>query len=52
MRDDLKTPDAPSPPYNIELELYFREGVLFGAATAASDGVELPYWVELTRENH
>jgi CubicO group peptidase (beta-lactamase class C family) len=52
MRGDLKTPNAPSAPSNIELELYFREGVLFGAATAASDGVELPYWVELTRENH
>ena len=31
-RGHLKTPDAPSPPYNIELELYLHEGVLFGAA--------------------
>lgn len=51
MRGDLKTPDAPAPPYNIELDLYFRQGVLFGAATAVSDWVELPYWVKLTREN-
>jgi CubicO group peptidase (beta-lactamase class C family) len=51
MRGDLKTPDAPAPPYNIELELHFREGILFGAATVVSDWVELPYWVKLTREN-
>ncbi|MGA8230840.1 MAG: serine hydrolase domain-containing protein, partial [Candidatus Acidiferrales bacterium] len=50
-RGDLKTPDAPSPPYNIELELYLHEGVLFGAATT-SDGTELPFWVKLTREKH
>jgi CubicO group peptidase (beta-lactamase class C family) len=52
MRGDLKTPDALSPPYDIELELYYREGVLFGAATAEPDGDELPSWVELTREKH
>ncbi|MGA8908908.1 MAG: serine hydrolase domain-containing protein [Acidobacteriaceae bacterium] len=51
MRGDLKTPDVPAPPYNIELELHFRQGILFGAATAVSDRVELPYWVKLTREN-
>jgi CubicO group peptidase (beta-lactamase class C family) len=52
MRGDLKTPDAPAPPYKIELELYFHQGALFGAATAVSDWVELPYWVQLTRGNN
>ncbi|HZQ22050.1 MAG TPA: serine hydrolase domain-containing protein [Terriglobales bacterium] len=44
----VETPDAPRPPYDLELELYLRGRALVGAATT-KDGVQLPYWVQLER---
>lgn len=50
---DVGTADAPKPPYNLELELYFRDGTLAGAATTRAlpgkDGPALPYWVTLRK---
>lgn len=45
----LGIPDGPKSPYPIELELYLRQGRLMGAATT-SGGVQLPSWIELSRE--
>jgi len=47
---DLGTSDAPSPPYQIELELYLHGETLVGAATT-SGGFQLPYWAELKKAN-
>ncbi len=48
---DVGTPDAPPPPYNIEIELYLRGDTLAGAATTRGDGPALPYWVTLRKAN-
>jgi hypothetical protein len=52
-RGDLGTSDAARPPYDIQIEVYLRNGKLTGAATAVprpdEDGPELPYWVSLNR---
>jgi CubicO group peptidase (beta-lactamase class C family) len=48
IRGDVQTPDAPQPPYDIEIELYLRAKLLLGAATT-KDGVQLPYWAQLQR---
>ncbi len=45
----LGTPDGPKSPYPIEVELYLRQGRLMGAATTGG-GVQLPSWIELSRE--
>ena len=46
---DVGTPDAPRPPYNIEIDLYLRGDTLAGAATTRGDGPALPYWVTLRK---
>jgi len=46
---DVRTPDAPRPPYNLEIELYLRGDTLAGAATTRGNGPALPYWVTLKK---
>ena len=48
VRGNVRTPDAPRPPYDIEIELYVRDKSLGGAATTQG-GVQLPYWVQLQK---
>jgi len=45
---NLKTPDGPSLPYSIEIEVYLRGKFLVGAVTT-KDGPQLPYWVKLRK---
>lgn len=45
---NLKTPDGPTPPYSIELEVYLR-GEFLGGAVTTKDGPQLPYWVKLRK---
>ena len=53
VRGDVGTPDAPRPPYNLEIELYLRGDTLAGAATTRAlpgkEGPALPYWVTLRK---
>jgi CubicO group peptidase (beta-lactamase class C family) len=49
---DLRNPDAPPPPYDVEFDLFLRGDKLAGATTTRpKDGnnAQLPHWTELHR---
>jgi hypothetical protein len=51
---EVRTNDAPLPPYNLEVDLTLRGDTLAGAATTrelrtGERGALLPYWMELKR---
>jgi hypothetical protein len=43
---DLRSDELPAGSSKVELEVYFREGLLVGAATTQGS-VQLPFWISL-----
>jgi CubicO group peptidase (beta-lactamase class C family) len=50
LHGQMEIPDAPQPPYDLELELYLRGTALVGAATTKNEA-QLPYWVQLEKSH-